>query len=134
MQTTATLQLKAGANGTYTTGQQNITTTAGVDVKSGERYMITVIADLRNNAGSGNDRWRLFVRRNNVSGCGTADINNPQITSIPFNNHNDWHTYTHSWFWVADCNGTTSFSVRAERFDADDAWWHGDCRVIVTRL
>ena len=134
IQQTATLNLKSGANGTFTTGQQTITTTNTIDVKSGERYMVTVIADLRNNGGSGNDRWRLFVSRNNVSGCSSADLNNPQITSTPFNNHNDWHTYTHNWFWIADCNGQLSFSVRVERFDSDDAWWHGDCRVIITRL
>lgn len=134
IQQTALFSEKIGESGDITTGNQIVFTTGNMDVKNGERYMVTVIGDLRNVSGSGNDRWRIQLNVNNVSGCGSFQIDNRYITTIPWADHNTWHTYSNTWHYWPGCDGSVNFTVRAERFDSDDIWRHGNFRVIVTRL
>jgi hypothetical protein len=91
------------------------------------------VVDLRNNSGSGEDRWRIFLNRNNVSGCSTAEIGR-YPTSDPESDHNTWHTYSNQFVWIADCSGTINLSLLVQRFDSDDSWRHGAARIIASRF
>jgi hypothetical protein len=134
IQQTALFSEKLTDNGNFTSGNQSVMTTGNMEVKNGERYIVTVIGDLRYTGGTGNDRWRLQLNVNNVSACGSFQIDNRYVTTIPFADHNAWHTYSNTWHYWPGCDGTVNFTVWAERFDSDDSWRHGNFRVIVTRL
>jgi microcystin-dependent protein len=131
IQTAAQINTRTGASATYSTGVVTMHTSNNVDVKTGESYMITFIPDIRNTNGSGNDRWRLTL---NYSGCASGTVNNPQVTTTPYQDHNNWYTYTHIWYYQATCDGTINFSALIERFDSDDTWQFGDSRMIITRM
>ena len=132
---TADFSNKFGASGTFGSGLQTIHTSGNIAVKTGERYTITILADMRNTGGSGEDAWRFTLTRNDAGGCGGGgDIANRQITPAPESDHNGWHTYTHTWVWIATCDGTMSMTIKAERFDSDDNWQHGDLKMIISRF
>jgi hypothetical protein len=134
VQQTALFAEKLGESANIGSGVHAVLTSGNLEVKNGERYTVTVIADLVNAGGDGPDRWRLTLNANDVSGCATVQLDNRQITSEPNADHNSYHTYSHVWHYWPGCNGTVNFTVFAERFNSDDNWRHGNFRMIVTRL
>lgn len=110
-----------------------VLTTPSFEVRAGERYLINVVADFRHNSGSGEDRWRIFLNRNNLGGCTTAEIGR-QVTPDVEADHNNWHSFSHQFVWIADCSGTINLSLLVQRFESDDSWRTGTARIIASRF